>query len=55
MRKLSTADRQSSGIARDYLEELVRTKVREFVQSPLQEEITELLARKKSERRKALE
>ncbi|TES85819.1 IS256 family transposase, partial [Candidatus Aerophobetes bacterium] len=55
MRKLSTVHRQSSSIAWDYLEELVRMKVREFIQSLLEEEITELLGRKKSERRKALD
>jgi len=55
MRKLSTADRQSSSIAWDYLEELVRIKVREFIQSLLEEEITGLLGRKKLERRRALD
>jgi len=33
----------------------VRMKVQEFIQSLLEEEITELLGRKKSERRKALD
>ena len=39
----------------DNLEEWVRKKVQEFIQSVLEEEVTELLARKKSERRKAVD
>jgi transposase-like protein len=37
------------------MEEWVRKKVQEFIQSLLEEEVTELLARKKSERRKAVD
>jgi len=53
MGKLTTAHRQSSSIAWDYLQELVRMKAREFIQPLLEEEITELVGRKKSERGKA--
>lgn len=55
MEKLTIADGESSNIVWDHLEELVRMKVREFIQALLEEEITELLGRSKSERRKALD
>jgi transposase-like protein len=55
MGKLTTAQEQSSSIIWDYLEELVRMKVREFIQTLLEEEVTELLGRRKSERRKPLD
>ncbi len=55
MEKLTIADGKSSNIVWDHLEELVRMKVREFIQALLEEEITELLGRSKSERRKALD
>ena len=55
MGKLTTVDNESSSTVWDYLEELVRMKVREFIQALLEEEITELLGRSKSERRKALD
>ena len=55
MRKLTTAHKESSRAVWDYLEELVRMKVREFIQTLLEDEITELLRRGKSERREALD
>jgi transposase-like protein len=55
MGKLTTAQEQSSSIIWDYPEELVRMKVREFIQTLLEEEVTELLGRRKSERRKPLD
>ena len=55
MGKLITVHRQPSGVVWDYLEELVCMKVREFIQALLEDEITELLGRSKSERRKALD
>jgi transposase-like protein len=44
-----------SRIVWDNLEEWVRRKVQEFIQSLLEEEIAELLGRRKSERRKAVD
>ena len=55
MEKVTTTGRQTSRIVWDYLEELVRMKVREFIQTLLEDEVTELLRRGKSERRDALD
>ena len=55
MGKQTTTGSQASRIVWDNLEEWVRKKVQEFIQSLLEEEVTELLARKKSERRKAVD
>jgi len=55
MRKQTTTGSQTSRVVWDNLEEWVRRKVQEFIQSLLEEEITELLGRKKSERRKAVD
>jgi putative transposase len=46
---------QASIIVWENLEEWVRRKVQEFIQSLLEEEITELLGRRKSERRQAVD
>ena len=55
MGKLTTAQGDSSSIVWEHLEDLVRMKVREFIQSLLEDEVTELLGRGKSERRKVLD
>ena len=55
MRKVTTVPAESSSPVWDYLEEMVRVKVGEFIQGLLEDEITELLGRAKSERRKALD
>ena len=55
MRKQTTNGSQPSIIVWDNLEEWVRRKVQEFIQSLLEEEITELLGRQKSERRQAVD
>jgi transposase-like protein len=55
MGKLTTGHRESSSEVWAYLEELVRMKVREFIQTLLEDEVTELLRRGKSERRDALD
>jgi putative transposase len=55
MRKQSTTEGHTSRIVWDNLEEWARRKVQEFVQSLLEEEVTELVGRKKSERRKAVD
>ena len=55
MRKQNITGNQVSKIIWDNLEEWVRRKVQEFVQSLLEEEIAELLGRQKSERRKAVD
>jgi len=55
MEKLTTIRKESSSEVWDYLEELVRMKVREFIQTLLEDEVTELLRRGKSERRDALD
>ena len=47
MGKLTTGHRESSSEVWDYLEELVRMKVREFIQTLLEDEVTELLRRGK--------
>ena len=55
MVKQTTPDKGSSSIIWDNLEEMVRMKVREFIQSLMEAEIEELLARGKSERRKLVD
>ena len=55
MRNQTTNGSRTSRIVWDDLEEWVRGKVQEFIQSLLEEEITELLGRGKSERRKAVD
>jgi putative transposase len=55
MGKQTTNGSQPSIIVWDTLEEWVRRKVQEFIQSLLEEEITELLRREKSERRQAVD
>jgi putative transposase len=55
MGKQSTNGSQSSIVVWDNLEEWIRRKVQEFIQSLLEEEITELLGRQKSERRQAVD
>ena len=55
MEEQTTTESHTSRIIWDNLEEWVRKKVQEFIQSLLEEEVTELLARKKSERRKAVD
>ncbi len=55
MGKLTTGHTESSSEVWDYLEELVRVKVREFIQALLEDEVTELLGRGKCERRKAFD
>ena len=55
MGKQTTSGSQESRISWDDLEEWVRRKVQEFIQSLLEEEVTELLGRKKSDRRKAVD
>jgi putative transposase len=55
MEKQTITGNHASRIVWDNLEEWVRRKVQEFIQSLLEEEVTELLARKKSERRKAVD
>ena len=55
MGKQTTTGSHTSRVVWENLEEWVRKKVQEFIQSLLEEEVTELLARKKSERRKAVD
>jgi putative transposase len=55
MGKQTTNGSQPSIIVWDNLEEWVRRKVQEFIQSLLEEEITELMGRQKSERRQAVD
>jgi len=55
MGKQTTSRGQPSRVIWDNLEEWVRRKVQEFIQSLLEEEIAELLGRKKSERRQAVD
>jgi len=55
MGKQTTKGSRPSIIVWDNLEEWVRRKVQEFIQSLLEEEITELLGRQKSERRWAVD
>ena len=51
MVKQTTQDKESSNIIWNNLEEMVRLKVRDFIQTLLEAEIEELLGRQKSERR----
>ena len=53
MVKQSTQVKESSSIIWNNLEEMVRLKVREFIQTLLEAEIDDLLGRQKSERRQA--
>ena len=55
MRKQSIAAGRTSRVVWENLEEWARKKVQEFVQSLLEEEVTELVGRGKSERRKAVD
>lgn len=55
MGKQTTSGDGKSRIIWDNLEEWVRNKVQEFIQSLLEDEITELLGRQKSERRQAVD
>jgi transposase-like protein len=55
MVKQTTQDRESSNIIWNNLEEMVRMRVRDFIQSLLEAEIEELLGRQKSERRKMVD
>jgi transposase-like protein len=55
MGKQTTTRGRTSRVVWDNLEEWVRRKVQEFIQSLLEEEITELLGRQKSERRRAVD
>ena len=55
MGKQTTNGSQPSIVVWDNLEEWVRMKVQEFIQSLLEEEVTELLGRQKSERRQAVD
>ena len=55
MRKQTITGNQASRVVWGNLEEWVRRKVQEFIQSLLEEEIAELLGRQKSERRKAVD
>jgi transposase-like protein len=55
MEKQTTKGSQPSTIVWDNLEEWVRQKVQEFIQSLLEEEITELVGRQKSERREVVD
>jgi len=55
MEKLSTERPEPSRVIWDHLEEWVRGKVQELIQAVLEEEVTELLGRSKSERRQVLD
>ena len=55
MGKQTTSVSQPSRVMWDNLEEWVRRKVQEFIQSLLEEEITELLGRRRWERQKAVD
>jgi len=55
MVKQTTPDSRPSSLIWDNLEEMVRMKVREFIQSLLEAEIDELLGRQKSVRRKLID
>lgn len=55
MGKQTTTGSQASRIIWDSLEEWVRRKAQEFIQFVLEEEITEVLGRQKSERRRAMD
>ena len=53
MVKQTTPDKESSNIIWNNLEEMVRLRVRDFIQTLLEAEIEDLLGRQKSERRQA--
>jgi putative transposase len=55
MVKQTTQSNESSSLIWNNLEEMVRMKVREFIQSLLEAEIEDLLGRQKSERRKLVD
>jgi putative transposase len=55
MTKLTTASSEPSRVIWEELEDWVRQKVQELVQAILEEEVTELLGRQKSERRQAID
>ena len=55
MEKLITEDGDRSSIIWENLEEWVRGKVQDFIQTVLEEEVTGLLARSKAERRQAVD
>ena len=55
MRKQTTKGSQTSNVFWDNLEEVLRNKVRQFIQDILEEEVTELLGRQKSEWLKAVD
>jgi putative transposase len=55
MGKQTTSGNQASSVTWDDLEEWVRGKVQELIQSLLEEEVAELLGRQKSERRQAVD
>lgn len=55
MEKQTIGRSQASRVVWDDLEEWVRGKVQEFIQSLLEEEVTELLGRQRSERRRVVD
>ena len=55
MEKQTTNETEPSRVVWDNLEEWIRGKVQEFIQSVMEDEITELLGREKSERRMAVD
>jgi putative transposase len=55
MVKQTTLNNGSSNLIWDNLEEMVRHKIREFIQSLLESEVEELLGRQKSERRRLVD
>jgi len=55
MGKETIVGRETSRVIWDDLEEWIRQRVQDFVQTVLEEEVTELLSRKKPERRKAVD
>ena len=55
MDKLTTESRDRSSIVWENLEEWVRGKVQEFIQCLMEEEVTELIGRGKSERRQGMD
>ena len=55
MVKQTTPDKESSNMIWDNLEEMVRMRVRDFIQTLMEAEVEELLGRHKSERRKMVE
>lgn len=55
MEKRTTRDQDPSTVTWDHLEEWVRGKVQELIQTILEEEVTELLGRSRSERREQVD